>query len=74
MTEQAKCPWCGLLVVKDDAAQTIAHESPVCARFDEAMRAGVEAPEVREVQPHSLQAHFAALRARVRNKRTIGGR
>lgn len=67
--ECAKCPNCGLVVVKDDAAQTIAHEAPVCAWFDAVVRSGAEQPETREVEPRALSAHFAAFRARVRNRK-----
>lgn len=59
--EQAKCPGCGLLVVKDDGAQTIVHEAPVCAWFDKAVRS-VGEPEVREIRGEALPRHFAALR------------
>jgi len=68
---RARCPFCGLGVLRDDEAQTIAHEEPVCPRFDSVARSGAEQPETRRVQPEAVDAHFSALRARVRNRREI---
>lgn len=33
------CPWCGLLIVTDDATRTISHLAPECQRFAEEVRA-----------------------------------
>jgi hypothetical protein len=63
-TQVGKCPFCRLEVQKDDAAQTIAHESPVCPQFEALASRGN--PEVCEVQRESLPAHFSALARRVR--------
>ena len=67
-TQVSKCPFCRLEVQKDDAAQTIAHESPVCPEFEKlATSQGI--PEVREVWREALPAHFAVLASRVRRRK-----
>jgi hypothetical protein len=30
---RAACPFCGLLVIFEDAARTVHHEAPICERF-----------------------------------------
>ena len=69
MRATAKCPSCGLLVLRDDEAQTIAHEEPVCDWFDSMAHSGSEAPEVRQVSSEAMPAHLDALRSRVGRKR-----
>lgn len=69
MKRRNRCPFCGLALVHDDGAQSIAHEEPVCERFHEAAMSVGEPPEVRRVREEALPAHLAALRARVRAKR-----
>ena len=67
MPREGKCQFCGRLVIRDDAAQTIGHAEPVCKEFDEWARGGTEAPEVRHVNNEAVPAHLAALRARVKS-------
>jgi hypothetical protein len=66
-TQVGKCPFCRLEVQKNDAAQTIAHESPVCPEFEALANQGN--PEVREVQREALPAHFEALASRVQSRK-----
>jgi ubiquinone biosynthesis protein UbiJ len=52
-------------VVNDPQSRTIAHEAPVCDRFDQLARSTSTPPEVREVEEGALGAHFDALARRV---------
>lgn len=61
MLETRQCPFCGLMLIKDDEALTIAHEAPECAKFEELAKKGN--PEIREVRPEALVAHFVMNRA-----------
>lgn len=57
MAERGPCPFCRLELIKDDEAQTIAHEAPVCDQFLALMNRGAP-PEVSVVNREDLPEHF----------------
>lgn len=63
MRVRTRCPFCKLLIIRDDEARTVLHKSPVCSSFDALASKGN--PEVREVDEQAVSAHLDALRARV---------
>lgn len=67
MRASRPCPFCGGLVVRDDAAQSIAHAEPECDEFKKAAES-VGPHEVRHVRAEAIGAHFGALASRVRAK------
>lgn len=69
MRQTALCPFCGLEVIRDDAAQTVLHEAPVCARFQRMAHAAGK-PEVSRVERNDIDAHLARDRERVRRGRS----
>ena len=64
MRAEGKCPQCGLVVIKDDEALSIAHEDPECDWF---RRLNAGASESRHVNEEALGAHFDALARRRRD-------
>lgn len=69
MRRESNCQGCGLLLVFDDAAQSILHEEPVCPWFESVLAQANEKPEVRRVSREAVPAHLDALAARVARKK-----
>jgi len=68
MPGHGQCPFCGLIVIKDDAALEVLHEEPVCARFT-AMATVAGPHEVSRVRAENVDAHLVEARAAVRARR-----
>ena len=59
------CPSCGMVVIRDDAAQAIMHEDPECAWFAAVMALGPKARVERVEGLDQVDAHLQRLAAEV---------
>jgi hypothetical protein len=66
--DSGNCPFCGLLVIKDDEAQAILHESPVCAKFSEMASKGN--PDIETVPEQDVEKYFENTAEKVRKARS----
>lgn len=64
------CPFCGLVLITDDAAQSIAHETPECAPFLAAVASVGGKHEARAVRLEEIGEHIDARAEELRRARS----